>query len=163
MELFSRFLRILALAGGALLLVLMVYTDIDIFLRYAFNNPFSGSVEFTEYMMAAIVFLAIAYCGWTGGHISVDLFDWALNRPSLRLLPAVMSFIGAALFAVIAWQSTRETITTIDQVSNMLQWPHYPFRFTVAFGSATFALVLLIQGVQVFRRRPVYEGRDDQP
>ena len=158
MELFSRFLRILALAGGVVLLVLMLFTDLDIFLRFVFNNPFSGSVEFTEYMMAAIVFLSIAYCGWTGGHISVDLLDKLLNRPSLRLLPAIMSLAGAALFAAIAWQSTRETITTIDQVSNMLQWPHYPFRFTVAFGSAVFALVMLIQGVQALRRAP---GRED--
>jgi len=154
MELFSRFLRLLALASGGLLLVLMLYTDLDIFLRFVFNNPFSGSVEFTEYMMAAIVFLAIAYCGWTGGHISVDLFNRVLDRPSLRFLPALISFVGATLFAVIAWQATRETITTIDQVSNMLQWPHYPFRFTVAFGSAIFALVMLIQGVQALRRRP---------
>jgi TRAP-type C4-dicarboxylate transport system permease small subunit len=153
MELFSRFLRLLALASGGLLLVLMLFTDLDIFLRFVFNNPFSGSVEFTEYMMAAIVFLAIAYCGWTGGHISVDLFDWALNRPSLRFLPALMSFTGAALFTVIAWQAVRETVTTIDQVSNMLQWPHYPFRFTVAFGSAMFALVMFIQGMQALKRK----------
>jgi TRAP-type C4-dicarboxylate transport system permease small subunit len=154
MELFSRFLRLLALASGGLLLVLMLYTDLDIFLRFVFNSPFSGSLEFTEYMMAAIVFLAIAYCGWTGGHISVDLLNPVLDRPSLRFLPALISFAGAALFVVIAWQATRETITTIDQVSNMLRWPHYPFRFTVAFGSATFALVMFIQGVQALRLRP---------
>jgi TRAP-type C4-dicarboxylate transport system permease small subunit len=154
MDLFSRFLRLLALASGGFLLVLMVYTDVDVLLRYMFNSPFSGSVEFTEYMMAAIVFLAIAYCGWTGGHISVDLFNFALDRPTLRFLPALMSFVGAALFAVIAWQATRETITTIDQVSNMLRWPHYPFRFTVAFGSAVFALVMIVQGVQALRHRP---------
>jgi TRAP-type C4-dicarboxylate transport system permease small subunit len=158
MELFSRFLRVMALAGGAVLLVLMLFTDLDIFLRFVFNDPFSGSVEFTEYMMAAIVFLSIAYCGWTGGHISVDLLDRLLNRPSLRFLPAIMSFAGAALFVVIAWQSTRETIATIDQVSNMLQWPHYPFRFTVAFGSAIFAVVMFIQGVQALRRPPDQEG-----
>jgi len=154
MELFSRFLRILALAGGVVLLVLMLFTDLDIFLRFAFNDPFSGSVEFTEYMMSAIVFLAIAHCGWTGGHISVDLFNFALDRPSLRFLPPLVSFVGAALFTLIAWQATRETITTIDQVTNMLQWPHYPFRFTVAFGSAIFALVMFIQGVQSIQRRP---------
>lgn len=158
MELFSRFLRILALAGGVVLLVLMLFTDLDIILRFVFNDPFSGSVEFTEYMMAAVVFLSIAYCGWTGGHISVDLLDRWLDRPSLRFLPAIMSFAGAALFVVIAWQSTRETITTIDQISNMLRWPHYPFRFTVAFGSAIFAVVMFIQGVQALQRRPEEPG-----
>lgn len=159
MDFFGRFLRVLALASGGFLLVLMLFTDLDVILRYIFNNPFSGSVEFTEYMMALIVFLAIAYCGWTGGHISVDLFDRVLNRSSLRLLPALMSFTGAALFAVIAWQATLETITTIDQFSNMLRWPHYPFRFTVAFGSACFALVMFVQGVLALRRPSGGEAR----
>jgi TRAP-type C4-dicarboxylate transport system permease small subunit len=154
MQLFGGFLRTLALISGGLLLVLMGFTVVDIVLRYAFNAPFSGSFEFTEFLMAAIVFLAVAYTGWTGGHIAVDLFERWLERPSLRWLPAVISFAGAALFAVVAWQATLETIATIDQISNMLRWPHYPFRFTVAFGSAMFALVLLIQGIQALRRRP---------
>jgi TRAP-type C4-dicarboxylate transport system permease small subunit len=154
MQLFGAFLRALALIGGGLLLVLMGFTIVDIVLRYAFNAPFSGSFEFTEFMMAAIVFLALAYTGWTGGHISVDLLEGWLDRPSLRLLPAMISFAGALLFALVAWQATRETVATIDQISNMLRWPHYPFRFIVAFGSAMFALVLAIQGVQALRRRP---------
>jgi TRAP-type C4-dicarboxylate transport system permease small subunit len=152
MQLFGGFLRALALISGALLLLLMGFTVVDVVLRYVFNAPFSGSFEFTEFLMAAIVFLAIAYTGWTGGHISVDLFEGWLERPSLRFLPAVISFAGAALFAVVAWRATLETIATIDQVSNMLVWPHYPFRFTVALGSAMFALVLAIQGVQTLRR-----------
>ena len=154
MRLFDRFLRYLALASGAVLLVLMVYTVIDVILRYAFNAPFSGSVEFTEFAMALIVFLAIAYTGWTGGHISVDLLEKALDRPSLRLLPAIIAFAGGLLFALIAYLSTRETIATIDQTSNMLIWPHYPFRLTVAFGAAMFAVVLFVQGARALGRRP---------
>jgi TRAP-type C4-dicarboxylate transport system permease small subunit len=103
--------------------------------------------------MAVIVFLAIAYCGWTGGHIAVDLLERALDRPGLRYLPAIISFVGAILFAVIAWRVTLETIAMLPQVSNMLRMPHYPFRFTVAFGSAMFALVMFIQGINALRRR----------
>lgn len=154
MQLFGGFLRTLALISGGLLLLLTGFTVLDIVLRYVFSAPFSGSFEFTEFLMAAIVFLAIAYTGWTGGHISVDLFERWLDRPSLRWLPAIISFAGAALFAVVAWRAALETIATIDQISNMLRWPHYPFRFAVAFGSAMFALVLLIQGLQALRRRP---------
>ena len=66
--------------------------------------------------MALIVFLGIAYCGWTGGHIAVDVFSKWLDRPSLRYLPSILSFVGAALFALIAYRATLETIATIDQV-----------------------------------------------
>lgn len=159
LNLFDRFLRFLSLAGGVVLLVLMIFTVLDVFLRYVFNAPFRSVYEFTEFMMALIVFLGIAYCGWTGGHISVDVFAKWLDRPSLRFLPALLSFTGAALFALIAYRATLETIATIDQVSNLLRWPHYPFRFTVAFGSALFAIVLVIQGVQALRKRPTESAR----
>jgi TRAP-type transport system small permease protein len=154
MQLFERFLRWLALAAGVIMLLLMLVTVLDVVLRYVFNKPLASAWEFTEFSMALIVFLSIAYCGWTGGHIAVDVFARWLDRPSLRFLPAVLSFIGAALFALIAYRATLETIATIDQVSNMLRWPFYPFRFTVAFGSAIFAVVLLIQGIQSAAQRP---------
>jgi TRAP-type C4-dicarboxylate transport system permease small subunit len=130
----------------------MAFIVLDVVLRYVFNAPFSSSKEITEFAMVLIVFGAIAYCGWTGGHIAVDLFETWLDRPSLRFLPPLMSFTGALLFAIIAWQASRETIATLPQVSNMLRMPHYPFRFAVAFGSAVFALVMFIQGVESLRR-----------
>ena len=153
-KIFDRFLRWLALAAGVVLLALMLFTVADVVLRYGFNKPFRSVFEYTEFSMALIVFLSIAYAGWTGAHIAVDLFEKTLNRPSLRYLPASLSFIGAALFALIAYRTTLETIATFDQFSNMLRWPYYPFRFIVAFGSAAFATVLLVQGIQSARGRP---------
>ncbi len=153
MQIFDRFLRLLALASGAVLLLLTVYTVTDVVLRYVFNRPFSGSIETTEFAMALIVFLAIPYCGWVGGHIAVDLFDKWLDRPALWFLPPAISFVGAALFALIAWRATLEAINTSGQVSNMLRMPHFPFRFTVALCCAIFAVVMAVQGVDALRRR----------
>ena len=42
----------------------------------------------------------------------------------------------------------------------MLRWPHYPFRFTAAFGSAMFAIVLFIQGLEALRRKPNEDARN---
>lgn len=154
MQLFDRFLHLLALVAGGILLLLTGITVLDVVMRYVFNAPLASVWEFTEFAMALIVFLAIAYCGWTGGHISIDLLDKVLDRPSLRFLPALIAFTGALLFALIAYRVTLETLATIQQVSNMLRWPHYPFRFTVAFGSAMFALVLFMKGVTALRRKP---------
>jgi TRAP-type C4-dicarboxylate transport system permease small subunit len=150
-DLFGRFLRYLALAAGVLLLVLTVFTVVDVILRYVFNAPLRSVYEFTEFVMAAIVFLAVAYTGWVGAHISVDVFAKWLDKPGLRFIPAVLAFMGAALFALVAYRAVLEMFATIDQVSNLLRWPFYPFRFAVAFGSGLFAVVLLIQGVQALR------------
>jgi TRAP-type C4-dicarboxylate transport system permease small subunit len=151
-ELFGRFLRALALAGGGILLLMMAVTIVDVFLRYVFNRPLASVWEFTEFSMTAIVFLGIAYCGWTGGHISVDILEKWLDRPSLRYLPALISFSCGLLLALIAYRATLETLATIQQVSNMLRWPHYPFRFTGVFGSALLAAVFFIQGAMSLRR-----------
>jgi TRAP-type C4-dicarboxylate transport system permease small subunit len=160
MELFGRFLRLLALAGGVVLLLLMAVTVVDVVMRYVFNAPLASAWEFTEFSMTLIVFLGIAYCGWTGGHIAVDLLEAWLDRPSLRFLPALIAFTGALLFALVAYRATLETLATIQQVSNMLRWPHYPFRFTAAFGSAMFAIVLFIQGLGALRRKPDEDARN---
>jgi TRAP-type C4-dicarboxylate transport system permease small subunit len=157
-NLFDRFLRLLAYTAGAIMLLLMAFTVVDVVLRYLFNAPLKSVYEFTEFVMAAIVFLGIAYTGWIGGHIAVDMFAKWLDQPRWRWITALLAFISAALFATIAYRATLETIATIDQVSNRLAWPHYPFRFTVALGCGLFAVVLAIQGLEVLRGRH-FEGR----
>lgn len=149
----GRFLRYMGLASGTILMLLMLGTVADVVLRYIFNAPFSGSLELTEFAMSLIVWLSMAYCGWAGGHIAVDLLDKWLDRPALAWLPALLSLVGAAVFAVMAWQVMLETLDTMNKVSNMMRLPHYPFKLAVAFGAAMFALVLLVQAVLSLRTR----------
>jgi TRAP-type C4-dicarboxylate transport system permease small subunit len=145
-------LRLLALAGGWVVLGLMTYTVADVILRYVFNRPFSGSIEITEFAMAAIVFLGIAYCGWTGGHVAVDILERPLENPRLRFVPVILTFIGGVLFAAIAWLTVDEALSTMNRVSNMMRWPHYPFQFIVALGAAMYAAVLFVQSFRMLRR-----------
>jgi TRAP-type C4-dicarboxylate transport system permease small subunit len=152
-NLFDRFLRLLAYISGGIIIVLMLFTVVDVLLRNAFNAPLKSVYEFTEFAMAPIVFLGIAYTGWVKGHIAVDMFVKWIDQPRWRWITALLSFLGAALFAVIAYRATLETIATIDQVSNRLAWPHYPFRFTVALGCALYAIVMALQGIEVLRGR----------
>lgn len=139
---FERLLRGMALLAGLVLLALTLLTVVDVVLRYFFNAPFRGSLEATEYAMALIVFLSLAWCGAAGGHIAVDLLDRWLDRPSLRWLPGLISLTGAVLFAVVAWQLAVEAFIGFKQVSNMLRWPHWPFKLGAAFGALCFSLVM---------------------
>jgi TRAP-type C4-dicarboxylate transport system permease small subunit len=151
MKAFDGFLRAMALLAGVILLLLMAFTTFDVVMRYFFNAPFRGSLEATEFSMALIVFLGIAYCGRVGGHIGVELLEKVLDKPALRFVPVVVSLMGAILFAVIAWQMVDETRHAWSQASNTLRMPHWPFRLVVAFGSAIFAAVLLIEAVDAAR------------
>ena len=44
------------------------------------------------------------------------------------------------------------------RVSNMMRWPHYPFQFIVALGSAMYAVVLFIQSVRMLRKSTKRRG-----
>lgn len=151
---FGRILRWLTLAAGWVLLALLLYTVADVVLRYVFNAPFRGSLEFTQFLMSIIVFFGLAYCGWTGGHIAVDLFETWLSRPWLRYLPALLGLISAVLFAAIAWYALQNGLQNMHRVSNMLRWPYYPFVFATAFGAAVYAVVLFVQAVGFARAVP---------
>jgi TRAP-type C4-dicarboxylate transport system permease small subunit len=150
---FGRFLRYLALAGGWVLMLLMGYTVLDVVLRYVFNQPFSGSLELTEFAMSAIVFLGVAYCGWVGGHVAVDILERQLETPRLRFVTALLPLVGCVLFAMIAWLSAVEALTSMHRISNMMRWPHWPFQLTVAFGSAMYAIVLLVHAIRASRSK----------
>jgi TRAP-type C4-dicarboxylate transport system permease small subunit len=149
---FGAILRALSLAGGWVLVLLMVYTVVDVVLRYAFNHPFRGSLEVTEFAMSVIVFLGIAYCGWLGGHVAVDILERPLEHPGLRFVPVLLALVSAVLFGTIAWLTAIEALTSMHRISNMMRWPHWPFQLTVAFGSAMYAIVLAIHAVQALRR-----------
>lgn len=151
MKAFEGLLRIMALLAGVILLLLTVFTTLDVVMRYFFNAPFRGSLEATEFSMAIIVFLGIAYCGLVGGHIGVDLLEKWLDKPSMRFVPVIVNLVGAVLFGLIAVTVVNETVEAWKQISNMLRMPHWPFRLVVAFGSGLYAIVLLIHAIQAAR------------
>jgi TRAP-type C4-dicarboxylate transport system permease small subunit len=150
---FGGFLRLLALAGGWVLMLLMIYTVVDVVLRYVFNQPFRGSLEITEFAMSVIVFLGIAYCGWLGGHVAVDILERPLEDPRLRFIPIVLTLVSAVLFVMIAWLTASDAVNASHRISNMMRWPHWPFQAIVAFGAAMYAAVLIVQCVQMLRRK----------
>ena len=81
-----------------------------------------------------------------------DILERPLEGPRLRFVPIMLTFISAILFAAIAWLTVDEALATMSRVSNMMRWPHYPFQFIVALGSAMYAIVLLVQCVQMLRK-----------
>ena len=150
---FDRFLRLLALGAGGVLLCLLGLVLFDVVMRYALRLPFLGAYEMSEIAMVLIVFLALPYCAATGGHVAVDVLAPVLDRPGLRWLNAVIHLAGAALMAVIAWQSTLYAMGSAarGEASNMLKIEKYPFELVTAACAAIFGLVLLTHAWRALR------------
>jgi TRAP-type C4-dicarboxylate transport system permease small subunit len=158
---FDRFLRLLALGAGGVLLGLLGLVLFDVVMRYALRLPFLGAYEMSELAMVLIVFLALPYCAATGGHVAVDVLSPLLDRPSLRWLTAAIHLAGALLMAIIAWQATLYAIVSGQrgEASNMLRIPKLPFELVTAACAALFALVLLVQAWRTLRSSQQPETR----
>lgn len=149
-----RFLRALALCGGALLLGLMALVAFDVVMRYVLRLPFLGAYELTELAMALIVFLGLPYCAATGGHVAIDVFAPVLDRPRLRWLNVLVHLTGAALTAVMAWQAALYAANSRSrgEATNMLRIDLWPFELVSAAGLALFCAVLLAQAWKAIGR-----------
>lgn len=151
---FDRSLRALALGGGAVLLGLMALIAFDVVMRYVLRLPFLGAYEMTELAMALIVFLGLPYCAATGGHVAVDVLSPVLDRPALRWVAVAIHLAGAALTAIMAWQSALYAFTSRSrgEATNMLKIELWPFELLTAASLALFSAVLLVQAWKALRR-----------
>ncbi len=147
--------RRLAMAGGAMLLCLMVLTVVAVVLR-KMNNPILGVQDLSESGLTIVVFCAMAYSGWTGGHIAVDLIGSALSPGVLRRIDAVARLFSGAFFLLVAWQCLRQGMDALEfgDGFNLLDIPHYPLFFFIAFGFALYSLVLFVLALRGARGLP---------
>lgn len=151
---FERFLRALALGGGIVLLGLMALVAFDVVMRYVLRIPFLGAYELTELAMVLIVFLGLPYCAFTGGHVAVDSFDHWLDRPAFRWLHGVVALVGAALLAVMSWETVRYALRGKErgEATNMLKIDLFPFELLAAASLALFCVVLAYQAWKHLRK-----------
>lgn len=142
----ERGVRIAALVGGLVLMLLMLLTVYSVVMRYVFNAPPHFTLDASKMLLVPVVFLGLAYCGWTGGHIAVDLIG-ALGRPSLtRWTDVAVRLLCAALVGLLTWELAGLVASSIefDEVTNLIELPHYPFVAVMVFGAGLYALVLVL-------------------
>jgi TRAP-type transport system small permease protein len=144
----ERFTLALIDVAGIALLLLMVLTVADVFMRYVFNAPIRGVWDATQITMVIVTFLGFAYSGHVGGHIVIDLVKWR-SKKSVRRIDVAVDVVSAIVMLVIAWRSAIYAVdVAYSGASSMtLLVPFWPLVSIVAFGSLMFALVLLANAI----------------
>ena len=141
--------RLMAIVGGAMLMCLMALTVVAVTLR-KFNDPILGTQDLSEAGLTIVVFFAMAYSGWTGGHIAVDLIGNFVSARRLAAVDAAVRIVSGLFFTVAAWQSLNQGLDALEfgEGFNLLDIPHFPFYFAIAFGSLVFSFVLVVLGLR---------------
>lgn len=136
------FCRHLSAFGMYTFMGLVVLTFADVFMRYLFDRPISGSIEITEMLMSVVLFSSVAYTYWMRGHVSMDIVTGKLselNQNRLGLVTTLWSL--AVVFFCIACMS-RYALTTTDTTS-VWSIPFGPFIWFAVFGCLLLFLSIL--------------------
>lgn len=160
-DIVSRITRIVvtgaACVAGGVLVFLMFMTTFGVIGR-KFGYPINGVFDLTHFTVLVMTFLGMAYAGFHGAHVTIELLYQRLRPRTQRILDRLINLLGFGVFLVIAWRTYVQSILIreINESSQLLEIPHYPFYWLAAAGSLLFALVMLLR---VF----VPESRDREP
>ncbi|WP_418764318.1 TRAP transporter large permease subunit [Mailhella sp.] len=136
------FCKYLTAAGMAIFMVLVIITFFDVFMRYFFSRPFSGTVELTELLMSIVVFSSIAYVQWSKNHVVMDIFTGSLSKINQDTLNCVTLFWSLLVCALSIYATARFALTT-KTITVQLGITIKPFIWFVTFGFLTIFLTVL--------------------
>ena len=136
--------RITGLVAAGVLILMMLLTVADVFLRATLSKPIIGTTEITEQMMVAVVFLGFGWCALQGKHVQVDLFVSHYSPRAQRVIDLIINLIGLVLVAVICWRTSVATLTVqqLGIICSYIGVPKYPFYALTAFGWVVLLIVM---------------------
>jgi len=153
----ERAARGLALAGGFLLVGVLLMTVTSVAARYLFNAPIPGDYEITELACGVAVFAFLPHCQLNRANIVVEFFTARLRERSKRVLDIVHAFAFTAVGVLMAWRLAVGGLGKLadGQTTLYLGIPLY-WGYLLAFlGAALLCLVcvqVLVDLVRAARR-----------
>lgn len=142
---------VLNLVSVTFIMFLMLFAAAEIVGRYLFNHPIPGHVEIVELIMAAVVFLGIAYTQRVGGHIRMELFiTRVLRGRSYHIAEALTLILSLLAFSIITVASFRFALDAYDigDTTTYILWPTWPSKLCIPIGSFMLCLRFLLQLIQ---------------
>ena len=138
--------RLLALAGGMVLIALVIMTCVSITGRTLIPlglSPVKGDFEWIEMGVAFAVFAFLPWCQYARGHARVDLFAGNFSRGMNRFLDLVSDLFMLIAATIIAWRLWLGMLEKqqFGETTFILQYPIWYAYAAAMLGAATFAAV----------------------
>ncbi len=149
----DRSVKAMAIVAGVALMWLMALVCYSVLMRRVFNAPPLGGTDLASVSLVPVAFLGFAYCGWTGGHIAVDVIS-GLGRPNLtRWTDVTMRILSSLLVALLTWRCIvlLGDAMEIGEATELIEIPHSPFIAVMIAGSAVFALTFFVMALRAWR------------
>ena len=137
-----------AMSFGAVLLLVGITLAVclEVFMRYALNDPLVWVVELSEYSLLYICFLGAAWALREGNHVRVDIFLSAFSQRWRRRFGVVSSILGLCISLVLLiWGAgaTWEKYVIGAYKPTVVEFPSWIVLLCIPAGSLILALRFL--------------------
>jgi TRAP-type C4-dicarboxylate transport system permease small subunit len=131
--------------GSGVLAVLMVFTFVDVALRYFFNSPIKGDYELSSYMMVLVIPSGLALTALKQKHIRVDVLTQLLPQRVQSGLSTFAYLIALGFVGFMVWQTAKYASLLIEsmQKATSIAIPEFPFVIVLTIYLIMFELVVL--------------------
>jgi TRAP-type C4-dicarboxylate transport system permease small subunit len=133
--------RVLGYVATGFMVFLMLLTVVDVFLRYFFKAPITGSTEISRLLMVIIVFPALGWAAIDRAHIRVDLVVSRIPARLQAIFSSITFFFALVTFVIITWRSFLEA-TVVNRQTSLLHLSFTPFYWVMSVGFAIFCLAI---------------------
>ena len=130
-------------ATMCLFMLMVLLTFLDVLLRYFFNRPISGTVEFTELLMVIMYFSGLAKAQWDEAHVSMDIITGKLSPKGKARLGFATDTWSLAVLVWCMYAMCRYALAREDWATSTWYIPYAPFLLFAAFGCFMCALAVL--------------------
>jgi TRAP-type transport system small permease protein len=132
------------------LVAMMMISVADIFMRYVFNMPISGTSELIEIMMICLL-LGMAGCAMENRHVRVDVIIERLPEKAVAFMDVIMLILGIGVSGILMWQGFWQGMFQLryQVTSSALHIPVFPFYVVL---SVSFIFLIIAMVVLVFNR-----------
>jgi TRAP-type C4-dicarboxylate transport system permease small subunit len=139
--------KVLTFVAAMTCFVLMLLTTIDTLGRYILNKPITGAFEITtNYLLVALVFLAMGYSYCEGVHVRVDFLAVRLPkhvRLIINHLVQVASILYILVLVIASMQQALRVHSSHTVMSSLEMIPMWPANLIVPVGLFVMFLLML--------------------
>jgi TRAP-type C4-dicarboxylate transport system permease small subunit len=141
--------------ASAALMLMMVLSCADIFMRYLFSRPITGTYDVVGLSGAVLVSFALPYTMLKKGHVAVEILVQSLSRGKRLVIETFSHLLGISLFLVMVWQAIllSRDMKAAGEVTPTLLLPFYPIVYCMALCFLFLSLAILVNLLNVWIKR----------
>ncbi|MBE0557089.1 MAG: TRAP transporter small permease, partial [Proteobacteria bacterium] len=117
--------------SALMVVVTMLLVSADVVGRYVFDKPLPGTFEFSEVLLALIIFLALPYVQYKKSNIAIEMISDHYPPKVREVFEICCMALGAVVFGFLAERGVEMTLSSwaIDEISEgTIPFPMTPFK-----------------------------------